>query len=848
MLTVFASFFILGCHAENNKDNPENNNPEDTTVSITLESARAAGSFLAGKEEGPSLFENAWADNGASFDVYVEQDGRISQVGRVESKEKTVSEANRHASLTIDVSVPKDLDMSKTYRVVAVDAQANSVLQGNSIICKVPLERGLKRLPSWYVADVRGGVASTAKASFLCSGECLYIGNATDGTISVKHKGFETAQKWFCSNADVQIVAESSNVEAIPVERTSENSPASPAISIGPGETGLILSGFVPNGNKMTDAALVLEINGKEEHTSPVSSEVSLENGIPYCMGVTWDGQNLAWVGEVIEKEPEIINLSDPELASVVTIDNYDPVEGILEITLPEDKVPAVGDVICSGITPEAPYGFFIKVKSVEEKPSTKFLSLRQYLILSADISAYEFFQLAGITEPQWYDLIEENAIWTDDEGHSINPLPGDDGPKAFVIPMEVEIPGAGKVDYTMEFAVVSLSVYVDARTPDLILGCDALFRVKKVLHVNLSGKMISKKGDLYKKYGVQEFIHTYTVPIGPVPVVFSSKFQPKVPYSISLSADLDMDLVNSEQYMRLQYYYNTMKGAISPLAAFSPIDPEKGCWFEDHEYSDKAPVTDVGREYSASLNGNMSIGLEFEYSVGLFGGNIVEERTGKEGIKYLALGASAGFNLELGSKLGVTKKVDSKTHNPYRVIDDLKVAAYFYGKVWAVLAKFKAWGMDVELGSAEYELKLLKKELHKPMFFRNWKKLKANSITRQGFVNVTGINSPPWRESFTETGYGFCLESADGADYNEFDLAGHPIDGKTGEISYDIPLSIDNLRRNMAYYLYPYSKVSNISWPGAGDKVCRDGISFTISDDGELSTSTIDEIPGELL
>ena len=61
----------------------------------------------------------------------------------------------------------------------------------------------------------------------------------------------------------------------------------------------------MPTGNKMRDASLVLEINGKEVKTPAVSSEVDIENGNLYVMGVLWDGNSLTW-NEMKPENPDI--------------------------------------------------------------------------------------------------------------------------------------------------------------------------------------------------------------------------------------------------------------------------------------------------------------------------------------------------------------------------------------------------------------------------------------------------------------------------------------------------------------------------------------------------------------
>ena len=70
----------------------------------------------------------------------------------------------------------------------------------------------------------------------------------------------------------------------------------SQAVEIEAGKTGYNLSSFVPNGNKMQDACLILEIDSKEVKSGPVSSNVVFENGKPYFITIIWDGNELTWL------------------------------------------------------------------------------------------------------------------------------------------------------------------------------------------------------------------------------------------------------------------------------------------------------------------------------------------------------------------------------------------------------------------------------------------------------------------------------------------------------------------------------------------------------------------------
>ena len=549
-----------------------------------------------------------------------------------------------------------------------------------------------------------------------------------------------------------------------------------------------------------------------------------------------------------VSSEPAIINVTKPE-ESGVTVVNYDIVEGTLEITAEEGKEPKVGDIICSGRTKEAPYGFFMKVESVKDASTRDYL-LKRYILTAADISLYEFCQLAGITEPGWYPLIETEATFVNDEGTAIEPEQKD-GPKLFSYHVPLEFKKTIKLDFKQDFTIPSLELYFDPSSVNVSVGCRAVIKNTETLHASIKGTIAKEKGDFYKKYGVQEFIiqHVYDLQVGLVPIIVTTQFKPSVPYELSLSGEVDLDILRSTKYNRLEFCYSMLTDKMEP------IYPEKGYFYQDFDFKEKGPEFQPDENtVSAKLEGVASIGLDFEYSVGLYGGNLIDEDDiDKESLvkvsKFLSLGANAGYKLELKSSLGLEKELDGQGHNKVKVIDDNKLSSYIYGKLWTSVLKAEVAGMGLDFGKAEVEVKLFKQEFHFPNFFRDWRKLKVNSITRQDFINITANNSFPFGDwMFKESGYGFCLESSDGQDYWVLDVSNYPLAGENEKLDYDIPIPVDNLRRNVTYTVYPYSMISNFPFVEGEQMVCRKGVSFIISDNGELVTTTIDEVPGEVL
>ena len=150
------------------------------------------------------------------------------------------------------------------------------------------------RIHAWYVADVGRGYASIAQPRYITTTESLLIRNNTSKTINVKHKGFAAKEKWYYSTANVKIV-NSEGIKAVVDGKSIGTEAESPVLKVEAGKDDYILTRYAPTGKKMTDASLVLEIDGKEVRTPPASSDVSIENGIPYKLIVKWNGTNLEW-------------------------------------------------------------------------------------------------------------------------------------------------------------------------------------------------------------------------------------------------------------------------------------------------------------------------------------------------------------------------------------------------------------------------------------------------------------------------------------------------------------------------------------------------------------------------
>lgn len=564
-----------------------------------------------------------------------------------------------------------------------------------------------------------------------------------------------------------------------------------------------------------------------------------------------------------VTETPAVHNYSDP--SSGATVISYDYHDGTLILDVDEDKIPKVGDIVCSGVTEQAPYGYLFQVGSVEEITSTKGFHTR-IMVIGTSLSLYAVCELLGISSAEWYTLheVSTDVTCTDDGGHSIVPVKdGDDN----VVPFNLTFKPSDKVTISFDFVfgVSSLRLYLDTTTPNIVVGFDAKTRATFSSHLTLE-KEIKKSGDVFKEMALLDptIIKVYEFDVG-IPIVISTKYKPTAPYNLSLSGKVDMDLFNKTYYPHMAGIWHTISNK------FEPVEGTPG-----HLYMEDGG--DVSLDYpsqdlSVTLNGTASFGIDFEFSLGLYGGNIFDESieaiqeafaldsSTKISAKYLSIGVNGGLSIKNEATLGAMTNLAEYSHNMVRVIDDNKFSSYFYGKIWGVLFKWerhkeekdddgnkeKKDGVSLSVLSGEKEVKFLKSEFHFPYFFPSYSKLKINSITRQDFINISGRRHKPLFRFFKESDYGFCLESADRKDYYTFDATSIPINSDNHILSFDVPFPTAKLRRNVKYSIYPYSTITNFPFIGER-KVCREGVSFAISDDGQLTTSVIDDVPGEVL
>ena len=273
---------LVGCSSDDDE-------PESKT--FTFGHFKLKGGYLIGFPTYTTTCWNNWRDNGESFDVYLVQNGKIYDAGAIHSTDTILTDDEKGTKhLAFEVGFPETVNKEEAIDVIAFNSVATSLSSGN-IECKVNLKRG-GTMPLWAYSE-HSSTAAISESNSLSTIELLYVLNKTSNDITVKHKGFEVKDKWYYTKANVVVT---SDLKATPKGSSVSDDVFTGAYKAAANDETKIWSFYVPTGKKIKDARLVLEINGKEVKTQPISSDISVEFGKFYLMAVQWDGKSLKWI------------------------------------------------------------------------------------------------------------------------------------------------------------------------------------------------------------------------------------------------------------------------------------------------------------------------------------------------------------------------------------------------------------------------------------------------------------------------------------------------------------------------------------------------------------------------
>ena len=215
---------------------------------------------------------------------------------------KSISSDRKSCSFAFQL--PADVSDESPYEIYGLCGVEGEMLEDEEIVLAksqlVRLHWNDRRAPVWFHAQ--GGLQSLqVRFRHLGTYEVLHLKNASKSSCTVTHAGFETEWPWYKSD---ELTPLSDTYDPTKYRgEPGDDVESERSVVITPGLEGSFLSWYIPTGDPVSDARLVLRVNGgKVLSENTLSSSVTIQRGHVYHMYATWDGNKLMF-GEPEDEE-----------------------------------------------------------------------------------------------------------------------------------------------------------------------------------------------------------------------------------------------------------------------------------------------------------------------------------------------------------------------------------------------------------------------------------------------------------------------------------------------------------------------------------------------------------------
>ena len=250
--------------------------PGDTRVSLETTDGL---SLLAKWEESDRL------------DVYINNE-------RVEKRMSIghISEDGRNCTFGVDLSKEK---YPGTCQMICVTENANPVFENGKLyvsgsIVRSPIHKF--RVPVYSMDSIDDRENVTVHFRHYQTYEVVHVRNDSPNDIVFSLNGYSTkdSQTWFGTKLALPVGGGDYVIDSRAAkDPVRESEP----MTIPASGEGVVVSSYYANGGKMTDARMVVSIDGKIVNSSNVlSSDVQFQAGHAYHIYVSWDGHELYYV------------------------------------------------------------------------------------------------------------------------------------------------------------------------------------------------------------------------------------------------------------------------------------------------------------------------------------------------------------------------------------------------------------------------------------------------------------------------------------------------------------------------------------------------------------------------
>lgn len=834
LIPVIALFF-QAC-----SDGSENSETSDarTSVKFSLDVAcpNMESYVLAGSSEGSKVNTrfSSYYSGSVEKSVLIKQEGRIINLG------------DFPVAITNSSGTEGRIEVDGTNKVLADKSYEAYVIGGNwrwddsGVFYKTTLSRG-GNFGTWLKFSSTNR-PSKATANIAGTEEGLIILNKSGSPIKFKHKGFEAEKKWYYSYAEVSI-------DNGKVVNTKEGEAESEIRDI-PVFTGsnarFIYSIYVPNGNKIHDAQLIAEIDGKEVRSvNRISSDVILQFNHCYAMFAVWDGEKLT-LGDG-NSEPAVIDVTNTEISgvNVVSLEN----DGTITIETTEEKAPKVGDILCSGPTEQAPFGYMLRVTDVTKASSNAhstraFDDLQTWIFLVKTVAASLNEVLGNFHYSQHINLkdIQIDKV-TDNEGNSLEVIKEKE--REWKVPMTINLGKNLTVTPEIVIKPKDFVFYVDIKDKEFQkFGADVDFDIDASLQID--AKLDSK----FEKSISLFYIILKPIPIcAEPPVVITPLFQVYLTFKADGHIKLSCVPVRNTYSIHAGAYYDFQQEKVMSSAGND--------FYTISQQENKRNANTI--EGGLTFDGSVSASLGASLSLGIDGCNYVGrvDFLSKK-LDFLADMATVDFSyslntIEFKTKFGIDN-IKPEAWNDFHFYDECKLDNYeelnlqFFLRVWNPI-KQKFVGFDptpVHIRRNHWEL--WDNNLYPTLFVPEYTNLSAT--INGGNVIINAKKYKPYFENtlFKEKGYGFrygkYVDSSTKISSWKNVTVRNVIGNADDPLCYvDGVIPMNEIEKGQTYFICPYVYV--LTPAGSYTYIHRKGIFIRVNNNGTLTYNELLNIPG---
>ncbi len=825
-------FLLSGCSKESSEDPEPGSTYAPVKFSLDIVSPEMGSTLLASVAEGGQINTRFYSrmNEGASKTILVRQDGKMINLGKLPVTLTNTSGTEGR----IEIDGTDKVDAKKSYDVFVLGCSAR--WDDSDVYYKTNMSRAgsfgtwLKFSSSYRPSKATSNIAGTD--------EILFVINKSGAPIKFKHKGFDADKKWYYKYAEVSmdngkvVASEDGEVEGVETDVP---------VFTGSNARG-IYSIYVPNGNKIQDAQLIAEIDGVEvRSTNRISSDIMIQQNQSYAMFAVWDGEQLK-LGDDIN-EPAVLDITNPGTSGIVVTSLES--DGTMTIETTEDKAPKVGDILCSGPTEIAPYGFMLRVTDVikdTRSSSTRALDneeIWKLIIRSAGAALNEVLSNFHYEKHIDFDKIKVDKVF-DNEGNVLQLI--EENPKEWKIPMKLDLGPYLTITPDIIIKPKDLVVYVDVEDKAFKkFGADIDLDVDMSLQIDakLSSKF-EKSISLY--YIIFEPIEICAEP----PIVITPLFQ----VYLTFSADGQIKL----SCIPVRNTYEIKAGACFDFGQ-EKIKPSNGNKFYTIREKENKERTANAIEGGLTFNGSAKASLGASISIGIDGCNYVgrvDFLPKKLDVlaDMLALEFTYDLNREISTTIGIDN-INTDAWDDFHFYDGCKIENYFHAQLQFFLRvwnPFKGEFVGLEPKIDPEGIHFWEDELYPTLFVPDYQRISARLYNGDILLNVAKYKPYFWNTLFKEQSYGFCYGKY--VDKNSKitewkNIAPTNIVGNTDDPLwyFDGLIPSRDLEKGCTYFVCPYSY--GMAPDGSYVYLHRKGIYICYDSNGNLTYNTLQDIPG---